>query len=74
MKIPKHIEQALERQAKYSKLANKNNDIIHDWLLKQGVELNTFDIYSRNSFMLITEPEIYSDGLKRIIKEICDEQ
>lgn len=73
MKIPKYVKVALQKQAKYSKLANTNNNIIHDWLLKQGVELSTMDIYSRNSFMIITEPEVYSDGLRNIIEEISHE-
>ena len=69
MKIPKYIEQALQRQERAGKKASDYNSLIFEWLEQQGIFVPSDDIYCINSIMIITEPYAYADGIRNIIRE-----
>ncbi len=70
MKIPKYIENLLKKQQTSAEKLNQYNIAIHAWLEKKGVRLEGNNLYSENSFMLITEPEAYIKGIREIIEDI----
>lgn len=69
MKIPKYIEQALQRQERAGKKASDYNSLVFEWLEQQGIFVPSDDIYCINSIMIITEPHAYADGIRNLIRE-----
>lgn len=74
MKIPKYIEKLLKQQADLGARLNSKNHNIWDWLRKNGIDVDGSNICCENSILLITEPFIYADGIRRLIQEQQNER
>ena len=73
MKVPKYIDKLLEQHEKLGESLQIKNNQLWEWLNKNGIELDSTDIYCHNSILIITEPFVYVDGIRKLIKELQDE-
>lgn len=45
MKIPKYIEKLIEKRARLAALLNQTDGELANWIEKNGIEVETYDIY-----------------------------
>lgn len=66
MKIPKYIEKLIEKRAGLAVLLNHEDSKLTDWLEKNGVEVEEYDVYG--GCEMYANPRSSADRIKQAIR------